>query len=98
MTKDEVARLRGELFGLQVLVMHCLCFVAANVEHPRRHLQEFRDAAVEGVLQAEAAGISPRYLRQFQNSATSVVCQCMEAAQSVVAQATAPKAPTASAG
>ena len=87
MTKDELARLRGEMFGQQVLLMHCLCFIAAQVDDPSRHLKDFGQAAVQGVLQAEGSQVSPRYLNQFQAAATSVVLHCVEAAQVIVAEA-----------
>ncbi len=93
MTKKEVAQLKGELFGLQVLVMQSLCFIAAHAEDPVRHLKGIEDSAVEGISGQPQLDILPRYLQAFQQAAAEVVVQCIEAAQSVLADGGQPLRP-----
>ena len=86
MNKDDLARIKGELLGLEVVLMHCLCFIAIRDDNPTRYLEKFGDAAIDGVIQSESAEISPRQLKQFQTAATGVILHCVRAAQSVVAE------------
>ena len=83
--KDELARIRGEMLGMEVVLMHCLCFIAVHDENPSHYLERFGDAAIDGVLRFEGAGIPPRQLKQFRNAATEIVLHCVRAAQDVVA-------------
>ena len=98
MAKDELARVKGELLGLEILLMHCLCFIAARTEDPLRYLTEFGNAAIDGVLQSEGVEVSPRYLKQLQTAATGVILQCVGAAQNVVADVDQRSRPAARGG
>ena len=86
LTKDELARIKGELLGLEILVMHCLCFIAARAENPAHYLAEFGDAAIDGVLQFDGVEVPSRYSKQIQAAAANVVLQCVGAAQVAVAE------------
>jgi hypothetical protein len=81
-----MAQMKGELFGLQVLVMQSLCFIAAHTEDPVRHLKGIRDTAVAGIAAEPKEDIQPRHLRVFQDAAIDVVLRCVETAQGVMAQ------------
>ena len=87
MTRKDVAELKGELFGLQVLVMQSLCFIAAHTENPVRHLNGLRDAAIAGISGEPKTDIPPRHLQVFQQAAADVVLHCVEAAQAVFPEA-----------
>lgn len=86
MTRKDVAQLKGELFGLQVLVMQSLCFIAAHTDDPVRHLNGIRDSAVAGISGEPNADVPPRYLEIFQEAAAGLVVQCVAAAQGALAQ------------
>ena len=81
MTRKDAVQLKGEVFGLQVLVMQSLCFIAAHTDNPVRHLATLRDAAVEGISENPNDDVLPRYLDVFQQAAAGVVMQCIDAAQ-----------------
>ena len=86
MTSKDAAQLKGELFGLEVLVMQSLCFIAAHTEDPIRHLRWMRDSAVAGISEEPRANILHRHLDVFQQAAADVVMRCVEAAEDVVAK------------
>jgi hypothetical protein len=86
LTRKDVAQLKGELFGLQVLVMQSLCFIAAHTEDPVRHLNGIRDSAVAGISGELNMDVPPRYLEIFQEAAADLVFQCVAAAQGVLAK------------
>jgi len=86
LTKKDVAQLKGELFGLQVLVMQSLCFIAAHTDDPVRHLNGIRDSAVAGISGEPNMDVPPRYLEIFQEAAADLVVQCVAAAQGVLAK------------
>jgi len=86
MTGKERAELKGELFGLQVLVMQSLCFIAARTDDPLRHLEVIRDSAVAGIAVEPKADVLSRYFQTFQAAAAHVVVQCVGAAQEMLVQ------------
>jgi hypothetical protein len=81
MTNAEMADLRGELFGVKILLISCLTQVAGTAPDPLAHLEAAGRAALEGIMKAAPSNIRPQYLRAFQNAAAGIVSQAIEAAK-----------------
>jgi hypothetical protein len=81
MTNAEVAELRGELFGLKILLVNCLSFIAGSTDDPERHLNAIQDQAIAGIARATHEGVREKYLRTFQDAAAGIVVQLLEAAK-----------------
>lgn len=79
MEPGEHARLRGELIGLQVLVMKCLSLLAVRVTDPVAFLDRVRDTAVWGLEHAAL----PDGAVQLE-AADRVIRGCVAAAQDAV--------------
>ena len=81
MTNAELAELRGEIFGVKILLMSCLTQVAGTAPDPVAHLVETQNQAVEGILRSSPSNIRPQHLRIFQDAAAGIVVQAIEAAK-----------------
>jgi hypothetical protein len=81
MTNADLAELRGEIFGVKILLMSCLTQVAGTAPEPLAHLAETQKQALEGILKASPSNIRPQHLRAFQNAAAGIVVQAIEAAK-----------------
>jgi hypothetical protein len=80
-TNEELAELRGEIFGVKILLMACLTQVAGTAPDPVAHLDATQKEAVDGILRATPSNIRPQHLRVFQNAAAGIVVQAIEAAK-----------------
>lgn len=78
MTNAELAELRGEIFGVKVLLFNCLSFIAGRFDDPMAHLAEIQQQAVVGIAQAIPAAIRPQHLQTFHHAAAGVVAQAIE--------------------
>lgn len=79
MTNGELAELRGELFGLRILLCNLLAFQAGNTSDPVRHLAALKEQSLAGIPEATNAMV-PQYMDQFRAAAAGVVLQAAEAA------------------
>ena len=90
MTNAETAELRGELYGLKVLLVNCVGFIAAITDDPGAHLSAIQDAAIEGIASSNHDKVKAVHLRTFQAAAAGIVLQVVEAAKSASAQVSKP--------
>ena len=81
MTNEELSELRGEIFGVKILLMSCLTQVAGTAPDPIAHLDATQKEAIEGIARAKPSNIRPQHLRAFQNAAAGIVAQAIEAAK-----------------
>ena len=89
MTKKDIARIEGELFGLKVLLMNLVSFQAGQTTNPLGHIAALRDQSVAGIVGAtnSAAG---QYQQYFRECAAGFVVEVAEVA-SVVFDQSAPR-------
>jgi hypothetical protein len=52
MTNAELAELRGELFGLKILLFNCMSFYCWRTDIPERHLNTIQEQAIAGITHA----------------------------------------------
>jgi hypothetical protein len=90
MTNAEAAELRGELFGVKVLLFNCLSFIAGQTDDPIAHLDEIQRQAIFGIAQAGHSGIRPNHLEPFRHAAAGIVAQAVEGAKEVHRRAAQP--------
>ncbi len=81
MTAKEVAELRGELFGLKILLMNFLATTARMSSDPMPYLDDLAEQSHRGVAAAKPPSIPEHHLRTFQNAAAGIVLQVVEAAK-----------------
>jgi hypothetical protein len=81
MTNAELADLRGELFGVKILLISCLTQVAGTAPNPLAHLDAVGQEALAGIMKAAPSNIRQQHLRAFQNAAAGIVSQAIEAAK-----------------
>jgi hypothetical protein len=84
------ATIRGELFGVKVLLVNCLTFVAGQTDDPIAHLDEIQRQAIFGIAQAGHSGIRPNYLEPFRHAAAGIVAQAVDGAKEVLRRAAKP--------
>ncbi|MBV9203700.1 MAG: hypothetical protein JOY83_28965 [Alphaproteobacteria bacterium] len=81
MTNAEAAELRGEIFGLKVLLLNCLSFIAGLTDDPVRHLDIVLRESIDGIAKATHSGIRPAHLQIFRDAAAGIALQGVEAAK-----------------
>jgi hypothetical protein len=81
MTAAELAELRGELFGLKVLLMNNLTQTAHSMPNPVAYLDDLAEQSYRGVAEARPTNISANHLRKFQDAAAGIIVQAVEAAK-----------------
>jgi hypothetical protein len=86
MTNAELAELRGEIFGLKILLFNCMSFIANCTDDPQAHLSAIQDEAIAGIAKATHDAVKPNHLRTFQNAAAGIVVQAVEAAKAIPAK------------
>lgn len=86
MSQQDMAQFRGELFGLRILVIHCLSSMAANVDDPLAMLQRLGETVLESLEREPCDGVPPRHIAAFRGTAATVIAQCIEVAQVVTAE------------
>ena len=89
MTNAELAELRGELFGLKIVLFNCLSFIAGRFDDPIAYLDEVQRQSVYGIAQGSHDKVRPQHLQPFRAAAAGIVAQAIEAtkeAHSRVAQ------------
>jgi hypothetical protein len=86
MTNAELAELRGEIFGLKVLLFNCLSFIAGQTSDPATHLAVIKEHAIAGIVEAKHSDVRPQHLPMFRNAAAGIVAQAIEAANSATLQ------------
>lgn len=81
MTKQQMVELRGEIFGLKILLMNTLAQVVSVMPDAVARLDELQRQAAEGIARTQPTNIPLAWLRDFQNAAAGVVVQAVEAAK-----------------
>jgi hypothetical protein len=81
MTNAELAELRGQIFGLKILLFNCIAFIAGQTDDPIAHLDEIQRQSVCGIAQATPAAIRQQHLQGFHHAAAGIVVQAVEAAK-----------------
>ncbi len=79
MTNTELAELRGEIFGLKVLLFNVLAAITANSPDPSATIEALKTQSLAGILAARPSVIRPQHLETFQNAAAGIVAQAVEA-------------------
>jgi hypothetical protein len=90
MTNAELAELRGEIFGVKVLLFNCLSFIAGRFDDPTAYLEEIQQQSVFGIAQADHSGIRPQHLQLFRNAAAGIVAQAVGGIKEVHSRAAQP--------
>jgi hypothetical protein len=90
MTNAELAELRGEIFGVKMLLFNCLSFIAGRFDDPIAYLDEIQRQSVFGIAQADHSGIRPQHLQAFRNAAVGIVAQAVEAIKETHSRAAQP--------
>jgi hypothetical protein len=86
MTNAELAELRGEIFGLKILLLNCMSFIAGCTDNPDSHLNAIQEQAIAGIAHATHDAVRPQTLRSFQGAAAGLVLQAVEAAKATPQQ------------
>jgi hypothetical protein len=81
MTEAELASLRGEIFGLKIIVVTTLSHLVAHAADPIATLDEIERQSAIGIASSTPADISPAYLEVFRNAAAATVLQAAEVAK-----------------
>ena len=89
MTTSDIAELRGEIFGLKILLVNCFEFISAITDDPIQHLNAIQNEAIEGIASAENQKVKPAHVDMFRGAAAGIVLQVVEGAK--VASAQEPK-------
>jgi hypothetical protein len=79
MTNAELAELRGEIFGLKVLLFNVLSAITANSPDPSATIEAVKTQSIAGILAARPSVIRFQHLETFQNAAAGIVAQAVEA-------------------
>ncbi len=79
MTNQELAELRGEIFGLKVLLFNALAEIAATKPNLSAHLETLRTESLEGIMAADHSKILPAHLPKFRSAAAGIVVQALDA-------------------
>lgn len=90
MTNTELAELRGEIYGLKILLFNCISFIAGQADDPVAHLDQIQEHAVFGIAQAAPSNIRPAHLDGFRAAAAGIVVQAVEAAKEAVSRTEQP--------
>lgn len=90
MTNAEAAELRGELFGLKVLLFNCLSFIAGRLDDPDAYLDELQRQSIYGIAQASHDKVRPQNLQLFRSAAAGIVAQAIEGTKEVYSRAARP--------
>jgi hypothetical protein len=83
MTNAEAAELRGEIFGLKIILNNCLAFIAALTDNPEHHLDEIQNEAIAGIAKATNQSVRPQHIQTFRAAAAGLVLQSVEAAKAI---------------
>jgi hypothetical protein len=84
MTNEELASLRGEIFGLKILLMNCVSELAGRTGDPQVFLASLRKQAAQGILQTTPDNVKPAHMQTFRDSAAGIVVQVVSAADAVL--------------
>ena len=89
MTNAEVAELRGQIFGLKIMLINCIGFIAAITDDPDVHLDAIQTQTIVGIGTATNDQVKPAHIQAFRAAAAGLVLQVVEGAK--VASARAPR-------
>ena len=81
MTNADIAELRGEIFGLKIMLANCTGFIAAITDDPNAHLVAIQNESIEGIASATNDKVKDAYLPTFRAAAVGLVLQIVEAAK-----------------
>jgi hypothetical protein len=89
-TNAELAELRGEIYGLKVLLFNCLSFIAGRFDNPTEYLDELQKQAIWGIAQAPNDQVRQQHVERFRHAAAGIVAQAVEAAKEAHSRAARP--------
>jgi hypothetical protein len=84
MTGAEEAELRGEIFGLKILLLNIIGDVARHASDPIAYLDRLQKQSGEGIARTTVGNVKPAHMRAFQNAAAGIVVQAVEATKAVL--------------
>lgn len=84
MTSSEEAEIRGEIFGLKILLFNFISELAGRGDEPLKYLDALQKQAVQGIVQAKNEAVKPAHMRKFQEAAAGIVVQAVEGAKAVL--------------
>jgi len=90
MTNAEFAELRGEIYGLKILLGNCLGFIAAITDDADAHLQTLQDESIAGIATSTNDKVKAAHLQTFRAAAAGVVLQLVEGAAVAANQVSRP--------
>jgi len=90
MTNAELAELRGEIYGLKVLLFSCVSFIAGRFDEPLAYLDELQRQTVLGIAQGTHDKVRPQHLQLFREAAAGIVAQAIERTTAVHSRAAQP--------
>jgi hypothetical protein len=90
MTNAELAELRGELYGLKLLLFNSISFIAGQFDDPAGYLDEVQRQSVFGIAQGTHSKVRPQHLDLFRAAAAGVVVQAVEGAKEAHLRAAKP--------
>jgi hypothetical protein len=91
MTNAELAELRGEIFGLKIMLINCIGFIAAITDDANAHLEAIQNEAIAGIAEATNDQIKPSHLQSFRGAAAGLVLQIVEGGKVASVQAPRPR-------
>jgi hypothetical protein len=65
MTNADIAELRGEVYGLKVMLVNAIGFIAALTDDPTDHLQAIQNAAIAGIATSTNDKVKATHLQTF---------------------------------
>jgi hypothetical protein len=74
MTNAGIAELRGEVYGLKVMLVNAIGFIAALTDDPTDHLQATQNAAIAGIATSTNDKVKATHLRTFRAAAAGLAC------------------------
>jgi hypothetical protein len=90
MTNTDIAELRGEIFGLKIMLVNCIGFIAAITDDPNAHLDAIQNESIEGIAMATNDKVKDAYLQTFRAAAAGLVLQVVEGAKVASVQVSKP--------
>ena len=81
MTNSDIAELRGEIYGLKILLVNCLSFISAHTTDADNHLDTILNDAVQGIASAKNDKVKPAHLPIFRAASAGIVSQVTQAAK-----------------
>lgn len=83
MTNLELAKFRGEFYGLKMLVLNCVSEIASHMPDPNAYLDKLQRETVVGIARAEPSEIQKADIEAFRAAAAGIIAQATGAIEVV---------------